>query len=208
MKPRAGIAKTAALNRRTLFCYAGAGGVMALLPAGAGRSAPAPAAQAARPDPFELEEATILDLQKRMVSGQESARSLTEKYTGRIEALDRRGPALRSVLEINPDAIEIAEKLDEERKAGRVRGPLHGIPILVKDNIGTADRMTTTAGSLALEGSIPLLGLLRREDAARGGSRDPGQGEPVGMGELPLDTFLFRMERARRTVPQPVCARP
>ncbi len=128
---------------------------MALLPAGAGRSAPAPAAQSAKPDPFELEEATILDLQKRMVSGQESAPSLAEKYTARIEALDRRGPALASVLEINPDAIEIAAKLDEERKAGRVRGPLHGIPILVKDNIGTADRMTTTAGSLALEGSIP-----------------------------------------------------
>jgi len=128
---------------------------MALLPAGAGRSASAPAAQSAKPDPFELEEATILDLQKRMVSGQESARSLAEKYTARIEALDRRGPALASVLEINPDAIEIAAKLDEERKAGRVRGPLHGIPILVKDNIGTADRMTTTAGSLALEGSIP-----------------------------------------------------
>ncbi len=155
MKSRARIAKTPALNRRTLFRYAGAGGVMALLPAGAGRSAPAPAAQSAKPDPFELEEATILDLQKRMVSGQESARSLAEKYTARIEALDRRGPALASVLEINPDAIEIAAKLDEERKAGRVRGPLHGIPILVKDNIGTADRMTTTAGSLALEGSIP-----------------------------------------------------
>ncbi len=155
MKPRARIAKTAALDRRTLFRYAGAGGVMALLPAGAGRSEPVPAAQPAKPDPFELEEVTILDLQKRMVSGQDSARSLTEKYTARIEALDRRGPALRSVLEINPDAIEIAEKLDEERKAGRVRGPLHGIPILVKDNIGTADRMTTTAGSLALEGSVP-----------------------------------------------------
>ncbi len=155
MKPRARIAKTPALDRRTLFRYAGAGGVMALLPAGAGRSAPAPAAQPAKPDPFELEEATILDLQKRMVSGQESARSLAEKYTARIEALDRRGPALRSVLEMNPDAIEIAGKLDQERKAGRVRGSLHGIPILVKDNIGTADRMTTTAGSLALEGSIP-----------------------------------------------------
>ncbi len=128
---------------------------MALLPAGAGRSAAAPAAQAAKAEPFELEEATILDLQKRMVSGGETAVSLTEKYLARIEALDRRGPELRSVIEINPDAPAIAEKLDEERKAGRVRGPLHGIPILIKDNIGTADRMTTTAGSLALEGSIP-----------------------------------------------------
>ncbi|MGZ5427860.1 MAG: amidase, partial [Thermoanaerobaculia bacterium] len=128
---------------------------MALLPAGVGRSAPALAAQAAKAETFELEEATILDLQERMVSGEESARSLTQKYIARIEALDRRGPELRSVLEINPDALAIAEKLDGERKNGRVRGPLHGIPILVKDNIGTADRMTTTAGSLALEGCIP-----------------------------------------------------
>jgi amidase len=155
MRPRARSTKTAALDRRTLFRYAGAGGVMALLPAGVGRSAPVLAVQAAKVEPFELEEATILDLQKRMVSGEESARSLTEKYAARIEALDRRGPELRSVLEINPDALAIAEKLDGERMAGRVRGPLHGIPILVKDNIGTADRMTTTAGSLALEGSIP-----------------------------------------------------
>lgn len=147
--------KTTGLDRRTLFRYAGAGGVMALLPAGVGRSAPALAAQPAKAETFELEEATILDLQKRMVSGEESARSLTQKYMARIEALDRRGPELRSVLEINPDALAIAEKRDGERKDGRVRGPLHGIPILVKDNIGTADRMTTTAGSLALEGCIP-----------------------------------------------------
>src|SRR5215813_8978859 len=90
-----------------------------------------------------------------MVSGEETARSLTEKYLARIEALDRRGPTLRSVLETNPEAIAIAEALDAERKAGRIRGALHGIPILIKDNIGTADKMTTTAGSLALEGSIP-----------------------------------------------------
>jgi amidase len=146
---------TTGLDRRTLFRYAGAGGVMALLPAGVGPSAPALAAQPANAEPFELEEATILDLQKRMVSGEESARSLTQKYIARIEALDRRGPELRSVLEINQDALAIAEKRDGERKDGRVRGPLHGIPILVKDNIGTADRMTTTAGSLALEGCIP-----------------------------------------------------
>ncbi len=155
MRRRAASTTNGALDRRTLFRYAGAGGVMALLPAGAGRSEPPPAAQAAKAEPFELEEATILDLQKKMVSGEESARSLTEKYMARIEALDRRGPELRSVIEVNPDALAIAEQLDSERKTGRVRGPLHGIPILIKDNIGTADRMTTTAGSLALEGSIP-----------------------------------------------------
>jgi amidase len=90
-----------------------------------------------------------------MASGEQSSRSLTETYLVRIDALDRKGPELRSVLEMNPDAIANAAVLDAERKAGKLRGPLHGIPILVKDNIGTADRMTTTAGSLALEGSIP-----------------------------------------------------
>ena len=155
MRRRAASTETGVMDRRTLLRYAGAGGVMALLPVGAGRSAAAPAAQAAKAETFELEEVSILDLQKRMVSGEESALSLTEKYLARIEALDRRGPELRSVIEINPDAPAIAEKLDQERKAGRVRGPLHGVPILIKDNIGTADRMTTTAGSLALEGSIP-----------------------------------------------------
>jgi len=90
-----------------------------------------------------------------MREGRYTARAITELYIRRIEALDRRGPELRHVLEINPDALEIAERLDAERRAGRVRGPLHGIPVLLKDNIDTHDRMTTTAGSLALEGSIP-----------------------------------------------------
>ncbi|HEY6088341.1 MAG TPA: amidase, partial [Gemmatimonadaceae bacterium] len=106
--------------------------------------------------PFDLEEATLADLQAGMSSGRMTSRSITEQYLARIEELDRKGPTLRHVLEINPDALAIADSLDRERKAGRVRGPLHGIPILLKDNIDTADRMTTTAGSLALEGSIPL----------------------------------------------------
>jgi amidase len=106
--------------------------------------------------PFDLEEATIADLQAGMTSGRMTARSITQQYIARIEEIDRRGPTLRHVLEINPDALAIADSLDRERKAGRVRGPLHGIPILLKDNIDTADRMTTTAGSLALEGSVPL----------------------------------------------------
>ena len=106
--------------------------------------------------PFDLEEATLADLQAGMSSGRMTSRSITQQYIARIEELDRKGPALRHVLEINPDALSIADSLDQERKSGRVRGPLHGIPILLKDNIDTADRMTTTAGSLALEGSIPL----------------------------------------------------
>jgi amidase len=106
--------------------------------------------------PFDLEEATLADLQAGMASGRMTARSITQQYLARIEEIDRKGPTLRHVIEINPDALSIADALDGERKSGRVRGPLHGIPILLKDNIDTADRMTTTAGSLALEGSIPL----------------------------------------------------
>jgi len=104
--------------------------------------------------PFELEEATIAGLQDSMVSGRYSSRQVTELYLRRIADIDRAGPTLRSILEINPDAEAIAAALDEERREKGPRGPLHGIPIVVKDNIDTADRMTTTAGSLALEGSI------------------------------------------------------
>src|SRR5205085_1800516 len=103
--------------------------------------------------PFDLEEATVAQLQARMEAGQDTARTLVDKYIARIQAVDRSGPQLKSVLEINPDAQSIADSLDAERKAGRVRGPLHGIPVLIKDNIATRDRMMTTAGSLALEGS-------------------------------------------------------
>src|SRR5205823_2096824 len=84
--------------------------------------------------------------------GRDTSRSLVEKYLARIQAVDRTGPELRSILEINPDAQSIADGLDAERKAGRVRGPLHGIPILIKDNVATHDKTMTTAGSLALEG--------------------------------------------------------
>jgi len=105
---------------------------------------------------FDLEEVTIQDLQRDMAARRRTARSITQQYIERIDSLDKKGPALHHVLEINPDALAIADALDRERAAGRTRGPLHGIPILLKDNIDTADRMTTTAGSLALEGSIAL----------------------------------------------------
>jgi len=105
--------------------------------------------------PSDVEEATIATLQQRMQTGQETSRSLVDKYLARIEAIDRSGPTLRSVIEINPDAQTIADQLDAERKGGRVRGPMHGIPILIKDNIATADRMMTTAGSFALAGVKP-----------------------------------------------------
>jgi amidase len=105
--------------------------------------------------PFELEEVGLAELAAGMASGRWTAASITRLYLERIEALDRQGPTLRSVLEVNPDAVAIAEERDAERQAGNVRGPLHGIPILLKDNLATHDRTTTTAGSLALAGSVP-----------------------------------------------------
>lgn len=102
----------------------------------------------------DVEELTIAELRDGMHSGRFTARSLAETYLARIDAIDKRGPTINSIIELNPDALAIADSLDAERKAGRVRGPMHGIPIVIKDNIDTADRMHTTAGSLALAESI------------------------------------------------------
>lgn len=101
-------------------------------------------------------EFTIIELQAQMGSGELTARTLTEKYLERIAQIDRQGPSLNAVLTVNPEALEIADVLDAERKAQGARGPLHGIPVLLKDNLDTADLMPTTAGSLALSGSIAL----------------------------------------------------
>lgn len=106
--------------------------------------------------PFEWQEVTIDVLQQKMSQGTLSARSVAQAYLDRISEVDRSGPALNSVIEINPDALTIADQLDEERRLGKVRGPLHGIPVLIKDNIDTADKMMTTAGSLALDGNRAL----------------------------------------------------
>jgi amidase len=104
---------------------------------------------------FELDEITVAELQDGMKSGRFTARAIAEKYLERIEAIDKRGPALNCVIELNPDAMAIADSMDAERKAKGPRGPMHGVPVLIKDNIGTADRMMTTAGSLALLGFTP-----------------------------------------------------
>src|SRR5262245_61329016 len=122
------------------------------------------------PPAFELDELSITDLQQGLQSGKYSSKELVEKYTDRINDIDRKGPTLRSVIELNPEAEALAATLDRERKAGRTRGPLHGIPILVKDNIDTADRMMTTAGSLALADVKPpkdafIVGRLREAGA-------------------------------------------
>jgi amidase len=118
----------------------------------------------------KMEEYSILELGAKMTSGEITAQSLTEGYLQRIQNIDKSGPMLNSVIELNPDALEIAAKRDHERKTGRVRSPLHGIPILIKDNIDTRDKMQTTAGSLALEGSYArrdafIVNRLRRSGA-------------------------------------------
>ena len=149
-------------RRKFLQAAFTAGGTAALYPAlGAGRVV-TPLAESAAPEvkPFELEEVTIAELQDGMKSGKFTARSLVEKYLARIDeidkpAADKGGPALNAIIELNPDALSIAQALDQERKAKGRRGPLHGIPVLIKDNIDTADQMMTTAGSLALVGSKP-----------------------------------------------------
>jgi len=105
--------------------------------------------------PSELDEVTIAELQEGMKSGKFTAHALVQEYIRRIEEIDRNGPGVNSVIEINPDTRAIAEALDKERKAKGARGPMHGIPVLIKDNIATRDRMSTTAGSLALVGSVP-----------------------------------------------------
>lgn len=103
---------------------------------------------------FALNETTIDVLQQKMQSGEYTSRSITDLYLKRIEAIDKKGPAINAVIELNPDATSIADEMDKERKAGKTRGPLHGIPILIKDNISTGDKMMTTAGALALRGNI------------------------------------------------------
>ncbi|MDX6402774.1 MAG: amidase [Blastocatellia bacterium] len=147
------------MNRRTFVRNSVAGSVglaSVSLTTSAKEAAPASSAGFTPPPAFDLDETTIAELQSGMTSGKYSAHSLTRKYLDRIDDIDKHGPAINSVIELNPDALSIASDLDKERKAKGPRGPLHGIPVLIKDNIDTHDRMTTTAGSLALGGSIPL----------------------------------------------------
>jgi amidase len=144
------------LSRRAFVELGAVAAATAAVP-GAARAAPARAARgAANQDPFPLAETTVAQLQEGMRAGRLTARGITQAYLERIAAMDRRGPTLRSIIETNPDALAIAERLDAERRQGRVRGPLHGIPVVVKDNIDSHDRMQTTAGSLALEGNFAL----------------------------------------------------
>ncbi|UCC49134.1 MAG: amidase, partial [Gemmatimonadota bacterium] len=144
------------ISRRSFLRYAAVGGLAAATPIELTRRAKPVRAAVPRIPPFELEEMTIAEMQRWMAAGRFTARYLAQRYIERIEALDWNGPATRNVLELNPDALEIADRLDAERRSKGARGPLHGIPVIVKDNIDTADKMMTTAGSYALLGSRPV----------------------------------------------------
>ncbi len=150
---------TTDLNRRNLLKKAMAGGVLAAtLPSLVKHKTVSDFLFDVPPSPkgtSEFDEVTIAELQEGMKSGKYSARFNHEHYLDRIDSIDKHGPTLKTVIEVNPDALKIADDLDSERKAKGARGPTHGIPVLIKDNIATADKMMTTAGSLALVGSKP-----------------------------------------------------
>ncbi len=143
------------MDRRE-FLRLGTGVAAAPTLAGLATAEQVEAGRSHRPPHRDLEEVTIAELQERMAEGHLTSRQLVARYIDRIEKIDQRGPKLNSVIEVNPDAEEIARDLDRERRAGHVRGPLHGIPILLKDNVDTHDRTQTAAGSLALVGAPPL----------------------------------------------------
>lgn len=144
------------MDRKEFLKFGALGGALAgvSLTAGCSPRQPGGKGSHAAPDAFELDEATVGELQQAMSDGARTAESITRLYMERVEAIDRNGPTLNSVIEMNPDALAIAQQRDSERAEGNVRGPLHGIPVMIKDNIETADRMMTTAGALALSGNI------------------------------------------------------
>lgn len=141
------------LSRRKFLESAAVAGIASLVPVRGTHAEKASSTQEVAP--FELDEITVAQLQDGMSSGKLTARAIAQKYLDRIAAIDKGGPRVNSVIEINPDALSIADSLDDERRSKGIRGPLHGIPVLIKDNIGTHDRMMTTAGSLALSGFTP-----------------------------------------------------
>ncbi len=152
-----------------------------------------------------IEEATLADLEAGLTAGRFTSAALVEQYFARIADVDKK---INSVIELNPDAPAIAAALDRERKEKGPRSPLHGIPILIKDNIDTADKMMTTAGSLALAGTPRSKGCRARHPPSRSRRRPARQDQFERMGQLSLQPFHQRMERTRRPDSQSLCARP
>ncbi len=146
------------MNRRNFLKHSSLAGltITSLTTASCNTSAPKAkniVKDTASPEEFELNEVTIDELQQKMKEGTHTSRSITELYLNRIDAIDKNGIKLNAVIEVNTDALRIADDMDKERKEGKLRGALHGIPVLIKDNINTGDNMMTTAGSIALEGN-------------------------------------------------------
>ncbi len=152
--------RSADISRRTFLSTTMAAGAFALLPQrsemqpDSGPGTPVSDKAGVQQREFALAEATIDELQSGLASGRHTTRNLVELYRSHIDALDDNGPSLHAIIELNPDALVLADAVDQERKSGRVRGPLHGIPLLIKDNLDTADRMHTSAGSFALAANI------------------------------------------------------
>ena len=155
-----------------------------------------------------IEEITITELQEKMASGDVSALELVDIYLERVEALDTSGPMLNAVIEINPDARETATQLDAERGAGNVRGPLHGIPMMLKDNFDTADQMQTTAGSLALEGSYSSQDSMAAAKLRQAGAVFLGKTNLSEWANFRSTHSISGWSSRGRTDPQPLCPGP
>ena len=201
-------APSSATNRRNFLKYSAA---TAAAVAVGSTASPAAAhtmpSRKARPH-SDIEELTVAAMQAAMAAGKLSSARLTRMYLQRIDKIDNGPIDLRAVIEVNPDAVDIARALDRERKQGKLRGPLHGIPILLKDNIDTDDATLTTAGSLALVDSRPGADATVAARAPGGRRRHPRQGQPLGMGQLPGFPEFQRLECPPGRLPQPVRPRP
>ena len=189
---------------RTITRLALALGCAAALSACRQSAAPAPTAPAA--PSVDVVELSAADARDRMAAGSLTARALTDAYLDRIARIDDDGPRLNAVIELNPNARADADALDAERRAGKVRGPLHGIPVLLKDNIDTAEADDTRPARWRWRRTARPRRLHRRA-AARRRRGDPRQDEPQRVGQLPIDAFDVRLERARRADAQSLRAR-
>ena len=152
-------------------------------------------------------ELSITDIAAQMKHGELTSHALVQQYLDRIAKIDKSGPAINAIIELNPDALAIADAMDAERKRGKLRGPLHGVPVLIKDNIDTADKMHTSAGSLALANSIAVERFRRRRAVAQSRRRHPRQNQSQRVGEFPFDPIEQRLERTRRSDQKSVRAR-
>jgi hypothetical protein len=182
--------------------------ILAILAAGCAPSQPASPAQPARPaqPALDVVELSATDARDRMAAGTLTSEALTKAYLDRIAAIDDAGPQLNAVIEINPKAMADAAALDAERKAGKVRGPMHGIPVLIKDNVDIAG-MVNSAGSLALADNHPATDAFVAKRLRDAGAVILGKTNLSEWAELPLDPIIVRVELARRSDEEPVCAR-